>query len=108
MILLKIALYPGNKGAPAIRRIFSLVDIITNTTFSNCLSVFKLVWFDSNIRIVSFKIRFKVIHHLQSRDNLRFLLPPLIICLYSGFHLEQTLSICTACLQKVKVLKCLG
>ena len=34
------------KEALAIRRIFSLVDMITNTKFSNCLKVFKIgaVW----------------------------------------------------------------
>ena len=29
------------KGALAIRRVFSLVDMITNTEFSNCPDVFK-------------------------------------------------------------------
>ena len=38
-----------NKGSQellAIRRIFSLVDMITNTKFSNCTNVFKIgvVW----------------------------------------------------------------
>ena len=39
-----------------IRRVFSLVDLITNTKFSNCpIFFFKLVWFGSKICIVSIK-----------------------------------------------------
>ena len=39
-------LYGHVKGVLAIRRIFSLVHMITNTKFSNCLNVFKIgvVW----------------------------------------------------------------
>ena len=32
----------NNKGALAIRRIFSLVDMITKPKFSNCPNVFKI------------------------------------------------------------------
>ena len=34
--------YEHDKKVLAIRRIFSLVDIITNTKFSNCANVFKI------------------------------------------------------------------
>ena len=33
---------PHTKEALAIRRVFSLVDMITNTKFSNCTLVFKI------------------------------------------------------------------
>ena len=52
------------------------------------------------------KIRFKVIQHLQYRENVYFQLPPLILRLYTGCRLGQTLSKCIASLKKVKVLKC--
>ena len=52
--------------------------------------------------------RFKAIRHLQRRVNLRFLLPPLILRLYTGCRLDQPLSKCIASFPKVKVLKCLG
>ena len=67
------------QGALAIRRIFSLVDIFTKPKFSNCPNVLKLVCFGSKICIESIKIGFKAIHHLQRRENLRLLLPPLIL-----------------------------
>ena len=67
--------------------------------------ILKLVWFGSKICIVSIKIRFKAIRHLQSRENFRFLLPSLNLCLYTGCRLDQTLSICIASFQKVKVLE---
>ena len=35
--------------------------------------------FGSKICIESIKIGFNAIHHLQSRENLRLLLPPLIL-----------------------------
>ena len=40
------SMYGLMKGVLAIRRIFSLVDMITNTKFSNCPNVFKIgvVW----------------------------------------------------------------
>ena len=67
------------KGALAIRRIFSLVDMITKPKFSKCRNVFKLDFFGSKICIESIKIGFKEIHHLQSRKNLRLLLIFLIL-----------------------------
>ena len=54
--------------------------------------------------IVSIKIRFKVIHHLQSLENLLFLLSPLILCLYTGCRLDQNFSLYIIGFQKVKVL----
>ena len=39
----------------------------------------KLDSFGSKICIESIKLGFKAIHHLQSRENLRFHLPPLIL-----------------------------
>ena len=39
----------------------------------------KLDSFSSKMCIESIEIGFKAIHHLQSRENLRFLLPPLIL-----------------------------
>ena len=47
-----------------------------------------------------------MIHRLQYRENVHFLLPPLILRLYTGCRLGQTLSKCIASLKKVKVLKC--
>ena len=37
-------------------------------------------------------MRFKAIHHLQSLENLRFLLPPLILRLHTGRRLDQNFS----------------
>ena len=45
-------------------------------------------------------------HHLQYRENVHFLLPPLILRLYTGCRLGQTLSKCIASFKKVKVQKC--
>ena len=53
---------------------------------------------------VSIKIRFKAIHHLQSLENLRFLLPLLILRLYTGCALDQNSSKSIIGFQKVKVL----
>ena len=39
------------------------------------------------------QISFKAIYHLQYRKNVHFLLPPIIIRLYTGCRLDQTLSI---------------
>ena len=64
----------------------------------------KLAWISSKICIVSIKVRFNAIHHFQSRENLLFLLPLLLLRLYTGCRLDQTLSKCIASLQKVKVL----
>ena len=47
------------------------------------------------------------IHHLKYRENVHFLLPPLILRLYIGCRLDQTLSKCIASFKKVKLLKCL-
>ena len=76
-----------------------------NTKLSNCPNVFKIGGVGSKICIVSINICFKAIHHLQSREILRFLL--LILRLYIGYRLDQTLSTCKCMLvfEKVKVLK---
>ena len=42
----------------------------------------------------------------RSRENLRFLLPPLILRLYTECRLDQTLNKCTATFQNVKGLRC--
>ena len=49
----------------------------------------KLDCFGSEICIESIKIGFKAIHHLQSRENLRLLLPPLILRLKTGCRLDE-------------------
>ena len=54
------------------------------------------------------KICFKAIHHLQSRENLCLLHPPLILRLYTGCRLDETFSKSVAGFQKVKVLKYYG
>ena len=66
--------------------------------------IIKLVCLGSIICIVGIKIPFKAIHHLQSLENLRFLLPPLILRLYIGCHLDQNFSKSLKGSQKVKVL----
>ena len=66
--------------------------------------IVQLVCLGSIICIVSIKIRFKAIHHLQRLENLRFLLPPLILRLYTGCRLDQTFSKSNIGFQKVKVL----
>ena len=58
----------------------------------------------SIICVVGIKIRFKAIHHLQSLENLRFLLPLLILRLYIGCHLDQNFNKSLKGSQKVKVL----
>ena len=91
----------GARGVLAIRRIFSLVDMITNTAkVSNDANVFKIVWLGSKICVVSIKKRFKAIHRLQSHENVCFLLPPLILRLYTGCRLDKTLSKWLLVLQK--------
>ena len=45
-----------------------------------------------------------IIHHLQSLENLRFLLLPLILRLFTGCRLDQTFSKSMIGFQKVKVL----
>ena len=66
--------------------------------------ILKLVCLSCVICIVSVKIRFNAIHRLQSLENLRFLLPPLILRLYTGCRLDQNLSESTIGFQRVKVL----
>ena len=57
-----------------LRSYFFLFDMITNTKFQIALMFLKLVQFSSKICIllVSNKIRFKAIHHLQYRENVGF------------------------------------
>ena len=64
----------------------------------------KSVCLGSIICMVNIKIRFKAIHHLQSLGNLRFLLPSLILRLYTGCRLDQNFSKAIIGFQKVKVL----
>ena len=66
--------------------------------------ILKFVCLGSIICIVSIKIRFKAINHLQSLENLRFLLPPLILRLYTGCRLDQNSSNSIIGFRKVKVL----
>ena len=89
----------------ALRRIFSLVDMITNAKFLKRPYVFKIgvVW--QKICIAGHTIHFKASHHSQYRENVHFLLLPLISRLYTGCHLDLTLSKCIASFKKVKVLK---
>ena len=65
--LLVAWLYYLSKGALAIRRIFSLVDMIENLNFQIALMFFKLDCFGSKICIESIKIGFKAIHRLPPR-----------------------------------------
>ena len=51
--------------------------------------ILKFVCSGSIICIVSIKIRFKANHHLQSLENLCFLLPPLILRLYFNVLASQ-------------------
>ena len=62
--------------------------------------ILKFVCLGSIICIVSTL----AIHHLQSLNNLRFLLPPLILRLYTGCRLDQNFSKSIIGFQKVKVL----
>ena len=81
--------------------------MITNKKSSNCPNVFKIgvVW-QLNMHDRR-QIRFKVIHHLQYRENVHFLLPPLILRLYTGCRLDQTLSKCIASFNKKRYgIKC--
>ena len=66
--------------------------------------ILKFVCVGSIIYIVSIKIHFKATHRFQSLDNLRFLLPPLTLRLYTGCRLDQNFSKSTIGFQKVKVL----
>ena len=92
------------KEALAIRRIFSLVDMITKAKFSNSPNDFNIVCLGSIICIVSINIHFKAIHHLQSLEELCFLLPPLILRLYTKCRLDQNFCKFIIGFQKVKVL----
>ena len=65
------------------------------------------MYFGSKICIVSNKIRLKVTHYLQCRENVHFLLPPLILRLYTRCDLDQTLSKCIASFKKSKHAKML-
>ena len=51
------------KEALAIRRVFSLVDMITNTKFSNCTLVFKIGAVRQQNMQCKHQIRFKAIYH---------------------------------------------
>ena len=64
--------------------------------------ILKFVCLGNIICIVSIKIRFKAIHHLQSLANLRFLLQPLILRLFIGCRLDQNISKSITGFQKVK------
>ena len=66
--------------------------------------ILKFVCLCSIICIVSIKIRFKAIYHLRSLENLPFLLPPLILRLYTGCRLDKNFSKSITGFQKVKVL----
>ena len=55
--------------------------------------------------MVSNKTHFKAIHHLQYREIVHFLLPPIILRLYTGCRLDQILSKCIANFKKSKSAK---
>ena len=82
--------------------------MITKLNFQITLTILKFVCLGSIICIVGIHIRFEAIHHLQSLENLRFLLPPLILRLYTGCRLDQNFSKSIIGFQKVKVLNYLG
>ena len=81
--------------------------MITNTKFSNCPNALKIGVVQQKICIVSNKIRGKAIQYLQYRENVHFLLPSLILRLYTGCRLDQNLSKCIASLKKSKSAKML-
>ena len=66
--------------------------------------IIKFVCLGSILCIVGIKIRFKAISHLHSLENLRFLLPPLILRLYTGCPFDQNFSNSIMGFQKVKAL----
>ena len=66
--------------------------------------ILKFICLGRILCIVSIKVRFKAIHHLQSLENLRFLLQLLILRLYTGYRLDQNFSKSIIGYQKVKVL----
>ena len=67
--------------------------------------ILKFVFLGSLICVVNIKIRFKAIHHFQSLENLRFLLPPFILRLYTGCRLDKIFSKFIIGFQKVKEQK---
>ena len=67
--------------------------------------ILKFVCLGSIVCIVSIKMRFKAIHHLQSLENL---LPSLILRLITGCRLDQNFSKSIIGFQKVKMLNYLG
>ena len=87
-------LYLGIQNALAIRRVFSLIDMITNTKFSNCPLVFKIGAVQQQNMQSKHQNTFQSNISLASSKNLRFLLPPLVLRLSTGCHLDQTLSKC--------------
>ena len=67
----------------------------------------KLVWFGSKISIVSIKnVPKRFIIH-KAVKTCAFCSPPLILRLYTGCRLDQTLSKCTASFPKVKRIEVL-
>ena len=66
--------------------------------------ILKFVCLGSIICIVSIKICFKAIHHLQSLEKLALSTPTLILRLYTGFRLDQNFSKSIIGFQKGKVL----
>ena len=56
--------FRSSEEALAIRRIFSLVDMLIKTKFQIAQMFLKLVYFGSKILIVSIKICFNAIYHL--------------------------------------------
>ena len=55
--------YDTEQEALAISRVFSLVDAITNTKFSNCTHIFEIGAVRQQNMQVSIKKRFKAIYH---------------------------------------------
>ena len=66
--------------------------------------ILKSVCLGCVICIISIKKRFNAIHRFQSLENLRFLLTPLILRLYTLCRLDQNFSKSIIGFQKVKVL----
>ena len=69
--------------------------------------ILKIVCLGSVICIDSIKIRFKAIRHLQSLENLRFILPTLILRFILG-RLDQNCSKSIIGFQNIKVLNYIG
>ena len=68
----------------------------------------KSAWFGNELYILCTKVGFVATHHLQCRENLCFLLPSLILHLYTACRFNQTISERIAIFQRVKVLKFKG